>query len=328
MSEKEITRDEAKEKNEKDFKTLIKMIEEGSVSIDFNGHFQCETDKRLFHAVNFKKNQHKIFEHMAEIDLGTCCWFPEELDKVYECMKKGEIAETPFRFNVNHYDSCKICSERLKFEFDGKVIRVKNRCESPEGYFPMKNTMDFPSGKVVVCNDMRVLWPDVEAKMEPDRFTTYGLDASIGFLNTVNIYMKHNMAHVFVGNTMPDVNVDNGNTIIVGKMGYADEAEDEIQLPGINVSNVCTDLWWYCMADYEETERRFNKYKNDITKRWGKDSIASFDEFLKDRGCDVFEVDPGTYEFEVYEHPSDMVSYQNELEYDGQPVIYSIARKI
>lgn len=334
--EKEMTEAEAKsyiesirsKNNEEDFKAMIKMIDEGSITFDFNGHFQCETDKRLFHIINLKKNQAELFEHIALWTLGSDLWFPEELDKVYDCMRKGIVAEKPVRFHVDQYGQCSVCGERLKFEFDGKEIRIRNKCESPEGYFPMKNTMDFPSGKVVACNDMRVLWPDVEAEIDTDRYGKYSLNTSIGVFNTVNVYMKHNMSHVFVGNTSPVVHVDNGN-IIVGNPGYAEDEENNILLPGKKVADICSDLWWCCMTDYEEAERRFNKYKDDITARWdGKTKISSFEEFLKDRSCDVFEVDSGTYEFEVYEHPNDMVSYQNELEYDGQPVIYSIAKKV
>lgn len=100
--------------------------------------------------------------------------------------------------------------------------------------------INIPSGKLAFGNDFR-------EQFDPLDTFNYDVNADVGIKNTIEDYSKLNLAHGFVGNTCPRV-YRNGDIIHI----LDSSVEDAASVPGEKVGSICTDLWWYSMADYEE----------------------------------------------------------------------------
>lgn len=115
---------------------------------------------------------------------------------------------------------------------------------------PVEVMIAVPSGMLVVANDLRDLWPEVQ--------DDFNVNSSEGLKLTIEAYGKANLFHGYVGNSCPSVYKD-GDTIHIGNNGHGDDVNwDKItdELPGERVAGVCTDLWWYSICDYYEYIKR------------------------------------------------------------------------
>lgn len=131
--------------------------------------------------------------------------------------------------------------------------------------------INIPSGRMVVDNDIRCLFPEVR---EARYISGQGVRFWAKYFTEA--YAKAGLLHGFVGNSCPGVYKD-GNTLYIGNQPwdeewfeYKDEPYVEYpKIPGEHVAGVCTDLWWYCICDYDEFIRRggkIGKYGPDIVK--------------------------------------------------------------
>ena len=126
---------------------------------------------------------------------------------------------------------------------------------------PVEVEMNVPSGKIIIENDFRELWPEV-----PDYFD---VNETLGLKLTTEAYGRYGMFHGFVGNSCPSV-FQKGDTFYIGNQGYDDSDEIIDPLPGKRVGGVITDLWWYCVADLDDYLARGGK----IEKRWSGPTIV------------------------------------------------------
>ncbi len=166
---------------------------------------------------------------------------------------------------------CPSCDQSyLDLETNGIIIRVRGACPRPEGRLPIKWTLAVPSGKMVVANDLRDLFPLPREESISDTLRDFEADTLL--------YAEVGMAHALVGNSDPKVyHLDHGR-YEVSRYGL----DDQIIPPGaVEVARITTDLRWYSMCDHDEYQRR----KAQQPGGWKEPYVT------------VFDVTPGVYEF-------------------------------
>lgn len=204
----------------------------------------------------------------------------------------GVLLETPIPIPGRRELTCHTCGQYLILGFNGVGFVVTGEgspwkpkdkpCPYPNGIIT-EYELNVPSGKIVVANDLREWFPSEE---------DYSVNEIIGRHLTTLAYAKVGMAHGCVGNTCPGVFRD-GPNFVIGL--YRDEVYDEEEEEyrdnpnpcpwGERVAGVCTDLWWFSIADHDEFLRRIEYYAPDADR----DNIFRF--------VDTVDVKPGVYKF-------------------------------
>lgn len=158
-----------------------------------------------------------------------------------------------------------------------KFVQIKDwddKIYNDRSFPPVEVEMNVPSGKIIVMNDIREFWP------EADEAEGYSLNATLGLKKTTEGYGRAGMFHGFVGNSCPGV-FKNGDFYTIGNEGQDWDTDEVVEpIDGEPVAGVCTDLWWYCIADLD-----------DYLRRGGK---------IYDLHSDVVDVTPGRYVLKHY----------------------------
>lgn len=175
---------------------------------------------------------------------------------------------------------CQVCDQRVNLECNGRNIRCTNPCPYPRGMQEYGIELNVPSGKFVVENDLRDHWKIVGY---------YNINTAEGCRKTMLKYAEAGMAHGFVGNSCPGFYRINDSAFYIGIPGG-----NRNPVPGSrNVVDICTDLWWYSVVDYD-----------DYIKRVGTPPRR------------VVKCKPGVYRFTQKEHLI-------EDKYNGKPQIFT-----
>lgn len=144
--------------------------------------------------------------------------------------------------------TCPCCGEEdFTAETNGLVVRlVGEPCKFPNGLPPTEWELNVPSGKLVIANDLRKVFP----LPEDDRFD---INTALGCHMTAMSYAANGLSHAFVGNSCPGVyKCTNGSFKIANPP--SDEKWDgedfveimpEPEFDGERIAGICTDLWWY-----------------------------------------------------------------------------------
>ncbi len=174
----------------------------------------------------------------------------------------------------------------LDMETNGTVLKVRMPCPHPEGRPPFRWTLNVPSGRLVVANDLRDLFPVPQDRQSVNEYK--------GCEDKTSAYAAVGMAHASVGNSCPGVYHLKEGRYEIAQYGWDEETDEEL-IPddAIKIASICTDLWWYSICDHAEYLRRcsyLNKVGSDVN---------------------VVDVEPGLYEFTHYytdrSHPSPVV---------------------
>lgn len=154
--------------------------------------------------------------------------------------------------------SCGCCGETLHLEFNGVELRYTTECPNPEAHFETEVTLNVPSGKLLVANDLRNLVP-----IPADR----DINQIRETLKTTEDYAKAGCAYGFVGNTCPGFYLeDDGTYTVATKLGAYHEEEDEYEdSEETPLASICTDLWWYSIMDYDEALKRAEYFGCEAT---------------------------------------------------------------
>jgi len=133
----------------------------------------------------------------------------------------------------------------------------------------VKVAINIPSGKLICANDLREEFP-LSGRED------FNVNETVGIKQTIEAYAKVGMFHGFCGNSCPGLYLD-GNKLTIASLAYDDEKDEPIDdgSLGKEVGSICTDLWWYSVADYDEFIARGGK----VDKRWDT----------------VVDVEPGRY---------------------------------
>lgn len=175
-----------------------------------------------------------------------------------------------------HMHTCPACGESITAETNGQVIRCVSSCKQPNGPPPVEWELNVPSGRMVVANDLRSLFPVLEE---------YNVDNCSGIKNTSLEYAQWGLAHGFLGNTSPRVyQVEEGSYKVASTVW---DEDDKDPLETSKVASICTDLWWYSICDFSEFKLRLEHFKAK----------------QKDYRVEVIDVKPGVYRFTQYGPP-------------------------
>lgn len=166
---------------------------------------------------------------------------------------------------------------------------------------PVEVLIRVPSGRLVVDNDLRYLWPEVDDNFEysGDQWTKSIIDS----------YGDAGLFHGYVGNSCPGIYKD-GDVLYIGNQPSAEKNRYLYEkIPGKHVASVCTDLWWYSICDYD-----------DYIKRRGGPN---------DKWISIVKVEPGPYLLKHYWPFSDRAdSYRNErMIYASIQRVYKLPNK-
>jgi hypothetical protein len=178
--------------------------------------------------------------------------------------------------------ACSYCGEEgFGTETNGLVLRFTGKpCRFPEGLPPTEWELNVPSGKLVVANDLRRVFPLLE--------DDFDINTTRGCSQTALAYAAIGMSHAFVGNTCPGVfKCKDGSYKIANEPSgerWNGKKYVKVKVPkfdGENVAGICTDLWWYSICDQDEFERRCKHFKQKA----------------KDFRTTVIDIKPGVYRF-------------------------------
>jgi hypothetical protein len=217
-------------------------------------------DKRLFDLFLFSI---VVAPHLTNEDV-------EAITRAY--IAKEKLPDPILVHTFPDYRACTECGACYSLYTDGLKMWCPDTCPYPNGPPPYHYDFKFPSGKIVIENDLRHLFPDHEdfsgqGVVWEQRITAY--------------YAKLGMAHFFVGNTCPGF-------WRVGKDSYViaptprDNDYNDIEVPWKSLGGICTDLWWYSIMDHDLFFAKGGKKQKHHQ--------------------DIVEVEPGTYRFTHMHH--------------------------
>lgn len=138
-------------------------------------------------------------------------------------------------------------ADELTIETNGVDVRLTgSSCPYPEGLTPTEWELNVPSGKLVVANDLRSIFPLPEGD-------SFSVNTPLGCREASHAYAANGLAHAFVGNTDPTVYKEEGDTYKIGRKLRKWKP----------VASITTDLWWYSICDQEEFDRRCTRFSQD-----------------------------------------------------------------
>ena len=315
-----------KDKKQARLTRINKTIAAYSVAID-NGTLQIDSRS------HFKLNEQNIQKFKDRVlTLSTFGWFVigedySELEKFENLLQ--DPTEEFYKLTTSSDFTCYACGEYLQWETKGKVIRAitlefnsdykvepliyHNDCIFKEGLPEIVNYLDVRSGKMVFANVLHPFFPSDEELFGTKQYTRkYDINTYFGEINYTQKYFEAGLATGFVGNGCTHI-FQNKNTIYIGCEGYDDETIDMTLFGAKQVSDICTDLWWFSCADYN-----LLKSKNS----------EMLDEYItkKVSGAFVVNVDPGRYKFTHRYHSNEMNETLDIDEHDG--IRYTTIEKI
>lgn len=184
--------------------------------------------------------------------------------------------------------TCYYCGEEVEFLVNLKTrhVVIEEKCRHAGGLDEYAVSFDVPSGKLVFANDLRDYYQVNDS---------YDINRTVGIKRTTEAYAAHGMFHAFLGNTCPGI-YQKDNRIAIGSPRYSEDADADGSYDkqrknhhdhGKRRGGICTDLWWFCAADY-----------NDLKSRAGDD----FDRLIKDHYTTVVTVKPGHYRLTARNH--------------------------
>lgn len=149
---------------------------------------------------------------------------------------------------------CLYCGEELNLKIQEESLIVTNdHCSLAHGV-PDEYSVDlkFPSGKVVFANDLR-------AFIGLDEVPFFNVNSEKGMRGCFEFYGQRGLGHGFVGNSCPNI-YRNGDDFVIANPGVDEHYEVDEEPDGEKIGDICTDLWWYSIADYDLiTENGYEK---------------------------------------------------------------------
>lgn len=178
----------------------------------------------------------------------------------------ADVKKSKGKLLVSHSNNqCDNCGERIeKLVFDERGVTYEGeKCKFAKG-LKYEFYLNVPSGKMVVANDLRRLFPIMG---------NYFISYSFNMLKTSHKYASVGLAHAFVGNTCPGMYKVDKKTFAIGNKGKQGNPIKGAK----EVAGICTDLWWYSICDYDQYMLK-NKNNGDF-------------------GVQIVDCEPGYYKF-------------------------------
>lgn len=170
--------------------------------------------------------------------------------------------------------TCAMCGEWPTLRVTGEGVFIDSPCPCSEGIITVV-TLEVPSGKILVADNLRDIY-------RVDRTGMADYNTPLGQAQYIKAMAGVGCAYGPVGNSCPGLWRTGPDSYVIARMPY-DEDDDlaKPEPPGAErLAGICTDLWAYCVADYEDWLRRGGEPQEVLG--WS---------------YDVVEVPPGTYRF-------------------------------
>ena len=184
----------------------------------------------------------------------------ETIIKIVWAHISGEKLPAPVQiYRSPKYHRCGQCDENYHLWTDGLKVWSPFTCPFPDGCPEYYHDFDFPSGKIVIENDSRSLFPP-----QPEDL---GGEGTVWAMNITKFYAKHGLAHFFVGNTCPGVYEVGKDEYIIAPNPVDKDYNDLNPEGWKRHAAICTDLWWYSITDYDkyiELGGKISKHHNDV----------------------------------------------------------------
>jgi hypothetical protein len=139
--------------------------------------------------------------------------------------------------------SCGYCDAYPLVEFEDDLVRVEAPCELPDGVTTVTE-VDFPSGKVLVSDDLRPVFDVDDAEMA-------NYNSSLGQSQFVKAMARIGCAYGPVLNTSPGLYRTGEGTFVIANPEYDEGTDTELDFGAELLAEVSTSLWAYSIADYE-----------------------------------------------------------------------------
>lgn len=226
--------------------------------LEFNGHWKNGTILR---------DEYKVLKHLL---LRANAMSKTDAEDLVRAVDAGTTLDrwvpVDASFGLSGLRTCSYCGEEdFPTETNGQVVRFAGEpCKFPNGLPLTEWELNVPSGKLVVANDLRELFPLPEDEGAD-------INTTMGCRLTALAYAANGMSHAFVGNSCPGV-YKCGD----GLFKIANEPQDEKydakskkmvkvepapKFEGKRVAGICTDLWWFSICDHAEFQRRIKRFK-------------------------------------------------------------------
>ncbi len=236
-------------------------------AIEFNGHWKNGTLLR------------DEFKKLGHVFIGRHSMSQQDAEELARAAETGKAMDRwislDFGLGMSGLRTCNYCGEDgFTTETNGVVVRLGGEpCQYPNGLPPTEWELNVPSGKLVVANDLRELFP------LPDG-DDFDINTTRGCRQTALAYADNGMSHAFVGNTCPGVYTCGDGIFKIANEPWED-TKPRPKFEGKRVAGICTDLWWYSLCDHAEFERRCKRFKQKA----------------KDFRIETVTLKPGVYRF-------------------------------
>jgi hypothetical protein len=168
-------------------------------------------------------------------------------------------------------------------------------CPYPDG-ITVVTRLEVPSGSVIVSDDLRPVYDWDESEVGD-------YNAVAGQAQAIRAMAARGCAYGPVGNTSPTLYKTGEGTYVIATPAYDEDSDTEVRPKGwTERAWVCTDLWAYSIADYDDWKSR-GGHARKVTET-------------------VVHTGPGTYEFTW--HAGER-GFNRDTE---GPVIYADIRKV
>lgn len=258
---------------------LADAVDAGKVVVNWNGHYASGTKGTTprCHDPKYVINKVRSAIRMTLED--------DQIARLHAAWKAGEPLAEPLEVGPDYLEDCWECGQELVILTDGVTWAVKEKCPHPAGIKSMKFDLNVPSGKMVVANDLRYLFPVL---------SDHNVNQPHGVLLTTQDYAKIGLIHCNVGNTCPAMFECRDGKRPADTHFVIGTASSKKKNPRFNsgdkafrVAGISTDLWWYSICDADE-----------FVKRTGK----PLEKSLEDYDATVVPCVPGVYEFRHIYH--------------------------
>jgi hypothetical protein len=146
---------------------------------------------------------------------------------------------------------CWTCDQWLDLVITDDAVTVATPCPCPDGITTVI-TLAVPSGRIIVTDDLRPVydWRDARRKDPPGMA---GYNSALGQAQATWAMAAQGCAYGPVGNTSPGLYRTGDGTYAIASLDYHPDTDQEVLPAGWQpLASVCTDLWAYSVADYED----------------------------------------------------------------------------
>lgn len=150
-------------------------------------------------------------------------------------------SEEPYMLGL--FQDCGMCGQLLDEEIAEDKVQIKTFCPYPDG-ITSANTVDFPSGKIVVTDDLRPVFNGFS-----DDFASY--NTAYGQHQVIEAYAALGCAYGPVGNSCPGLYRTGEGTYVIASLALDENDEKIIPQGWEYLTGIVTDLWAYSIADYD-----------------------------------------------------------------------------